>query len=94
MRIDTNLGGFEALNAEALARSATRAKSATTSDSEDRADLSFDGPSLSELQARALSTPEIRADRVASLRQQIESGDYRVNAAAVAGAMLNNWWSL
>lgn len=40
--------------------------------------------------AHTMQMPEIRQDRVTSLQQQIASGDYNVDARAVADAMLRN----
>ncbi len=44
--------------------------------------------SLTTLATQALQTPEVRQDRVDSLRQSIASGQYRIDANASADGML------
>ena len=44
---------------------------------------------VGSLVTQALQTPEVRADKVAALRQAIASGQYKVDAQAVAQKMLN-----
>jgi negative regulator of flagellin synthesis FlgM len=52
--------------------------------------FSVDTVSVSSLAARALEHPEIRADKVDNLRQQIANGEYRIDPRAIAEAMLRN----
>ena len=52
--------------------------------------LSVDTVSVSSLAARTLEHPEIRADKVDTLRQQIASGEYHIDPRAIAEAMLSN----
>jgi flagellar biosynthesis anti-sigma factor FlgM len=40
--------------------------------------------------AQAMQMPDVRQDRIASLQQQIASGNYQVPAQQVADAMLRN----
>jgi len=55
---------------------------------EDRATLSTDKASIDGLAAQALHSPEIRQDKVAALRQAIESGQYNLQPVAIAEAMI------
>lgn len=51
--------------------------------------LPEDTVTISSLAMRALQTPEIREDQVGSLRQEVLSGQYKLDPQAIADAMLN-----
>jgi len=55
---------------------------------EDTASLSFDRASVGSLVSQALSSTEIRQDKVDALRQAINSGEYKVEPGKIADAML------
>jgi len=55
----------------------------------DTATVVRDTVQLSSLASRALQMPEIRQDKIDSLRQQIKSGGYKLDAHATAAAMLS-----
>ena len=40
------------------------------------------------MKARIASEPEVRSDRVAELKEQIKSGDYKLDAQKLTGNML------
>jgi flagellar biosynthesis anti-sigma factor FlgM len=91
MRIDPNLGGLAGLQSDANVWTATRQKQAEHSfQPEDVAELSCDGVSISDLSAKAMAAPEIRSDRVNSLRQQIVEGTYQPDPKQIASAMIDN----
>jgi negative regulator of flagellin synthesis FlgM len=71
--------------AEATATSATHAEPAVA---EDAATLSVDSTRVNSLVAKALDAPDIRADRVETLRQAVQSGEYKVDPAQIAEAMI------
>jgi flagellar biosynthesis anti-sigma factor FlgM len=50
--------------------------------------FSGDSVNLSSLAKSALNTPEIRQDKVDSLRQSISSGQYGLDPKSIADAML------
>jgi|ERR1700722_10646645 flagellar biosynthesis anti-sigma factor FlgM len=56
----------------------------------DQASLSYDQPRVQLLAAQVLAQPEIRADRVGTLRQAIGNGHYSVSASDVAEALAND----
>jgi negative regulator of flagellin synthesis FlgM len=56
---------------------------------EDRTTLSSDTQSLSSLVSSAMSSPEIRDDKVASLQQAISSGTYKLDPGAIASSMID-----
>ena len=45
---------------------------------------------LSKIGVQATAAPEIRQDRVAQLRQAVDSGTYSVSNEALAGAMMRD----
>lgn len=57
--------------------------------SEDRATLSSDSTSVNSLVSTALSSPEIRQDKVDSLQQAISSGQYQIDPGKIASSILN-----
>ena len=88
MRIGLNTPDPQGISTEkARADSATLPSAAPNTS--DGATVVSDTVSLSSLASRALKTPEIRQDRVDALQQQIKNGAYKVDARAVATAMLS-----
>jgi len=63
--------------------------SSEVSDSGDRTTLTSGSGSIDSLVSEAMSSPEIRQDKVASLQQAIGNGQYQLDPAQIAGAMLN-----
>lgn len=57
---------------------------------EDRTTLSSDKNQIKTLTAQALSSPEVRQDKVAALRQAVQSGQYKVSPGKIADSMLDN----
>jgi negative regulator of flagellin synthesis FlgM len=55
---------------------------------DDRTSLSSDTASVNSLVSTALSSPEIRQGRVDNLRQAISNGEYQVDPASIAAAMV------
>lgn len=57
--------------------------------SQDRTTLSSKGQSVQSMVSQALKTPEVRQDRVQSLKQSIASGEYKLDANKIAGAIIS-----
>ena len=57
----------------------------------DRVDLSPSSRMIKKIEAVALSAPDTRADKVAALKKQVESGKYQVNSDDLAGKMLKEF---
>jgi negative regulator of flagellin synthesis FlgM len=55
---------------------------------EDKTTLSFDGASVDALASQAMSSTDVRQDRVDALRQAVSNGQYKVDPDQVAEAML------
>jgi negative regulator of flagellin synthesis FlgM len=56
---------------------------------EDRTTLTSDSGSVSSLVSSAMSNPEIREDKVASLQQAIANGQYDLDPEKIAASMLD-----
>lgn len=62
----------------------------TVSISTDRVQISGRGRELTEMLTSSDKTTDEREQRVAELKQQVESGSYTVDASKVAGAILKS----
>jgi flagellar biosynthesis anti-sigma factor FlgM len=60
------------------------------SDPEDRATLTSDSTSVGSLVSTALSSPELRQDKIDSLRQAIGSGQYDLDPGKIAASMVDD----
>jgi flagellar biosynthesis anti-sigma factor FlgM len=89
MRIELNNISLHGLERDDKTRKAG-GKSAGSSNVEDKASLSVDSLSVSSLEAQALSSPQVRQDKVEALRQSIQNGDYKVEADKIAHAILEH----
>jgi flagellar biosynthesis anti-sigma factor FlgM len=91
MRIDLNNAAASQIASESNAKQVTGASVPSTglSGSEDSTSFTSDTASLSSLVGMALSQPEVREDKVASLQQQISSGSYQLDPGAIAGSMID-----
>jgi flagellar biosynthesis anti-sigma factor FlgM len=91
MRIDLNNTAASQVSSEPNAKpvSGASVSQASLTGSEDRTSFTSDTASLSSLVATAMSSPEVREDKVASLQQSISSGTYEINPNAIAGSMID-----
>ena len=88
MRIGLNTPDPQGISTE-KARAGSTALPNSAVQAGDSATEVRDTVSLSSLASRVLQTPEIRQDKVDSLQQQINGGEYKVDAHAIAAAMLS-----
>jgi len=89
MRIGLNTPDPQGITAQKPATSSASSNNASKMSAEKSEVSLHDAASASALATRALETPEVRQDRVDSLRQSIASGQYRLDAKASAEGMLN-----
>jgi flagellar biosynthesis anti-sigma factor FlgM len=59
------------------------------SEADDRATLSSDSVSLKSLVATALSTSEVRQDKIDGLRQAIGTGQYQLDPSKIAASIVD-----
>jgi negative regulator of flagellin synthesis FlgM len=69
---------------------ASQQTTAATVNVEDRASLTNDSAAVTSLQQKALAVPDVRQDKVDALKQQIQSGQYKLDPDETAKAMREN----
>jgi flagellar biosynthesis anti-sigma factor FlgM len=89
MRIDTSFVNLAAVANDKVNRHSTHAPGSGKNEGVDEAKLSSGDSTISGLSTRAMSEPEIRSERVESLRAAIVQGTYASNPQATADAMFN-----
>jgi negative regulator of flagellin synthesis FlgM len=57
---------------------------------EDRTTFRSDSASVQTLTSQALNSPEVRQDKVDALRQSVASGEYKIDPAKIAGAIVDS----
>jgi len=94
MRIDFQIGPQPAAQPERdrtpTASGADHPSAAQVAAGEDQAQLSGGHIQVQGLAAQAAQLPEIRQEKVESLRQAVQSGQYHSNPEKVAGALLGH----
>jgi flagellar biosynthesis anti-sigma factor FlgM len=95
MRIDAyNLAANDVTSDASLLQAGAGAKNVTSSvdaGDADRTTLSPGSASPHSLVSLALNSPAIRQDKVDSLTQSIESGEYELDPAKIAAAMVDEY---
>jgi len=91
MRIGLNTPDPQSISAEQAKKPSTAAtnQSEATLASDKTTALSQDKVTLSALATQALGQPEVRQDRVDSLRQSINRGQYKLDPNEIADAILH-----
>lgn len=91
MRIDLTNSAASQIAAESSATqvSANNVSASGSAGAEDRTTLTSDTQSLASLVGNAMSSPEIRQDKVDSLTQAVNSGQYQLDPGAIAASMLD-----
>ena len=90
MRIDAFNSGNEII-AERSSRQITSNPWTTGAmrDTDDRATLTAESVSIRSLAAKALGNPAMRQDRIDALRQAINTGQYLLDPAKIAGSIVD-----
>jgi flagellar biosynthesis anti-sigma factor FlgM len=89
MRVAFNTPDPQDLSTERTANAAVSADVKPTVPQQGSETSLSDTASLSALASRALQTAEVRQDKVENLRQQVSSGQYQIDAKAIAESMLS-----
>jgi negative regulator of flagellin synthesis FlgM len=69
----------------------TRTSQTSQSTSADRADLSSEAQQFAVLSSQAANAPDVRADRVASLKTAVQGGSYAVSSHQIAQSMVRDF---
>jgi flagellar biosynthesis anti-sigma factor FlgM len=91
MRVDLNLSAQslqESANGATAPANAANSSTASEGLGQDQAQLSGAAAQIQALTAQAAQLPDIRQERVSSLRQVVESGSYDPQPEDVADAMM------
>src|SRR5690348_7016875 len=89
MRIDSNFPLQRDAETEKSNKSSVSGKLASRPD--EGKNFGGDSVTLSSLASKVLDTPEVRQDKVDSLRSAIQNGSYTVDSEQTADAMLSDW---
>jgi len=96
MRIDPNqfLGNVQPDNVDQTKNRTTQQSDAAASANsplgvEDTVQLSGTLGQVQQLKAQLAQTPDVRSDRVAALRQQVQQGTYKPTNEQIANAMIS-----
>lgn len=92
MRIDVNNPAASLLSADWSQSQAAKRVSggATEKTAEDRTSFSPAGSMVQALTMQALQMPEVRQDRVETLRQAVAGGTYSLDVAGIAAAIVSS----
>lgn len=92
MRIDLFNSAASELASERASQKATAENAAKSGQpqGEDRATLTSDSASVGSLVSTALSSPEVRQDKVDSLKQAVSSGQYDLNPGKIAKSIIDD----
>jgi negative regulator of flagellin synthesis FlgM len=90
MRIGLNSPDPQRVSTEQTSTSSAALRQTGKTPGEDTDTFSSDTVTLGALVNRALQMPEVRQDKVDSLRQSIAGGQYQVDPQSIASAMLGN----
>jgi negative regulator of flagellin synthesis FlgM len=93
MRIGLFNSTANELASELSAQQLAAKNAAKTGDAagEDRATLSSDSTSVGSLVSSALASPEVRQDKVDSLRQAVNNGQYDLDPGKTAASMVDDY---
>ncbi|KAA6464440.1 flagellar biosynthesis anti-sigma factor FlgM [Acidobacteria bacterium AB60] len=91
MRIDLNSSAASQISSDQDTRQVASGGANKTAyiAQEDRTTLTSDSADVQSLVGVAMQSPDIRQDKVASLRQAVNSGQYKLDPAQIAGAILD-----
>jgi flagellar biosynthesis anti-sigma factor FlgM len=90
MRIDAFNSANEVMTEQSAAQASAKSiAGAPQQDANDRATLSADSVSIGSLAAKALESPAMRQDKIDSLRDAVNSGQYAAEPTKIAAAMVD-----
>ena len=92
MRIDLTNAGASAISSEPTAeqlKARQAAAGSVSAEHEDRTTLSVHTQPVGSLVSQAMQTPEIRQEKVESLKAAVSSGKYHLDPAEIAQSMID-----
>ena len=92
MRVDLSNSSAGELSSELSTQQVSAQNAAQAGKSaEDHATFTSDSASVNSLVSAALASPEIRQDKVDSLRLSVSSGQYELDPAKIAASMVDQY---
>ena len=90
MRVDLSNSSASQISSQSSSQQVSANNSSTSglAGGEDRATLTSDSTSVGSLVSTALQFPEVRQDKVESLKQSISSGQYQLDPAKIAASIV------
>jgi len=88
MRIGPNISDLQGISSSRADNSSSLASAGKSAGVEQTESFPEDMVSLSSLKSKAMQTPDVREEKVASLQQSVASGLYQLNPKAIAAAMM------
>jgi flagellar biosynthesis anti-sigma factor FlgM len=88
MKVELNRPTLDSLTPSQTSAAGVSADQSVQTPEVDTATLSTDKASVEALTAKALTSPEIRQEKVDALRQAIKSGQYNLGPDDIAEAMI------
>jgi negative regulator of flagellin synthesis FlgM len=91
MRIDLYNSAASQISSEPNSQQVSAQNTANSGQvgTEDRATLTSDSTSVGSLVSTALKSPQVRQDKVDSLRQAVSSGQYQLDPQKIAASMVD-----
>jgi len=91
MKIELNSSPTTQLPVDREVKKASTSGTTTAqSTAADRTTLHSDNVSVQSLTSQAMSTPEVRQEKVDTLRQSVNSGEYKADAKETADAIVSS----
>ena len=92
MKVTTNIDSIDKLNSDFIRKDLKKAKDTETSaanyTSDDSVEISSEALNLKDMQAAAMQAPDVRAEKVAAIKTQVDSGAYQISHEKLAEQMI------
>lgn len=96
MKVSTNSGGIDKIRNQIIGKNLKRIKDTDNEtrvediDAEDRVEISSRVFDLNVLQAEAMQTPDVRTGKVTDIKNQVESGNYKISHEELAERLMED----
>ena len=92
MKVTTNIDSIDKLNNDFIRKDLKKVKGTETSAanyaSGDSVEISSEALNLKDMQAAAMQAPDVRSEKVAAIKTQVNSGAYQISHEKLAEQMI------
>ena len=92
MEVTTNIDSIDKLNNEYIRKDVKKANDTETSRTnfafQDSVEISPEALNLKDIQAAAMQAPDVRAEKVTTIKTRVDSGTYQVSHERLAEQMI------